>query len=57
MGRPDLYPERQLTVSGFKPEIDSEDWLIESARHLLDASGGLKTTLQLELKGAPARAQ
>lgn len=55
-GRPDLYPERELTVTGFKPEIDGADWLIAETRHQLDGQGGLKTSLQMELKGAPARA-
>lgn len=55
-GRPDLYPERQLTLSGWKPEIDRDDWLIAETRHQLDGAGGLKTSLQLELKGTPARA-
>lgn len=56
VGRPDLYPERQVTVSGWKPEIDAADWLISEVRHQLDGSGGLKTSLQLELNGAPAQA-
>lgn len=56
-GRPDLYPERQLTVSGWKPPIDRDDWLIVEVRHQLDAGGGLKTSLLLEVMGSPAAAQ
>lgn len=47
VGRPDLYPERTVTVSGFKAEIDSTAWLISEVRHSLD--NGLRTSLQMEL--------
>lgn len=47
VGRPDLYPERKVTVSGFKAEIDSTEWLISEVRHTLD--NGLRTSLQMEL--------
>lgn len=50
IGRPDLFPERLLTVSGFKPEIDNAAWLISELRHTLDANG-LRTQLQMELGG------
>lgn len=50
-GRPDLYPQRRLTVSGFKPEIDAEDWLIDEAVHDL-SSRGFTTRLQFE-RGGP----
>lgn len=52
VGRPDLFPERTLTVSGFKPEIDNAAWLISELRHTLDANG-LRTQLQMELGGKP----
>lgn len=51
-GRPDLYPDRTVTVSGFKPEIDSTSWLIAEARHTLDSNGS-RTSLTMEL-GAKA---
>lgn len=47
LGRPDLYPEQRLTLTGFKPEIDAIKWLITEARHTLGESG-LTTTLELE---------
>ncbi len=50
-GRPDLFPEKRLTVSGFKPEIDSADWLITEARHSITASGFV-TAVQMELGAA-----
>lgn len=56
-GRPDLYPERKLTVSGFKPEIDSTEWLVSEVRHTLDAGGGLRTALTMELGGSGGSAE
>lgn len=47
LGRPDLYPERSLRVSGFKPEIDGQAWLIAEVTHTLDENG-LGTKLKLE---------
>lgn len=38
-GRPDLYPETPVTLSGFKTEIDAIDWLITEVSHdLTDAA-------------------
>ncbi|WP_303703015.1 contractile injection system protein, VgrG/Pvc8 family [Brevundimonas naejangsanensis] len=51
-GRPDLFPEKTINVSGFKPEIDAAGWLVVEARHTLNASGGLATSLQMELGGS-----
>ncbi len=47
LGRPDLYPERKLTVTGFKPDIDGRHWLIVEVDHRFDG-GGLRTRLKLE---------
>lgn len=47
LGRPDLYPEQRLTLTGFKPEIDAVTWLITEATHTL-GDQGLTTALQLE---------
>lgn len=46
LGRPDLYPERRLTLSGFKSMVDDATWLIDEVRHQLGA--GLTTDLTLE---------
>lgn len=46
-GRPDLTPETPVTVSGFKPEIDRQPWLITEVAHNLD-SGGYTCHVQLE---------
>ncbi|WP_299307817.1 contractile injection system protein, VgrG/Pvc8 family [uncultured Croceicoccus sp.] len=49
-GRPDLYPDRALAVSGFKSEIDGQAWLVGELTHALDAGGGLATRMKLEAK-------
>lgn len=52
MGDPALYPERKVTVQGFKPEIDAAEWLIDETTHRLDGAGGYRTSLQMELGAA-----
>lgn len=49
-GRPDLIPEQHATVQGFKPEIDSADWLITQVTHRL-GDGGYTTEVECELLG------
>lgn len=48
-GRADLYPEMHGTVSGFKADINIQDWIIAKATHTID-EGGFKTQLELEAK-------
>lgn len=48
LGRPDLYPERPVSVSGFKPEIDGKSWRISEVSHSLTGTGGLTSKLKLE---------
>lgn len=48
-GRADLYPEMHGTVSGFKTDINNQDWVIAKATHTID-EGGFKTHLELEAK-------
>lgn len=48
-GRADLYPEMHGTVSGFKTDINNQDWIIAKATHMID-DGGFKTQLELEAK-------
>ncbi|ECZ0010226.1 phage late control D family protein [Salmonella enterica subsp. enterica] len=48
-GRADLYPEMHGSVSGFKTDIDNEDWIIAKAEHTIDENG-FTTHLELELK-------
>ncbi|MGV7205920.1 phage late control D family protein [Xanthomonas citri] len=47
IGRADLYPNRSVTISGFKPEISAQGWLIAKATHSI-AYDGFRTTVQLE---------
>ncbi|HBU2528315.1 TPA: phage late control D family protein [Klebsiella pneumoniae] len=48
-GRSDLYPEMHGTVSGFKTDINNQDWIIAKVTHTID-DGGFKTQLELEAK-------
>ncbi|QDL32732.1 phage late control D family protein [Serratia liquefaciens] len=48
-GRADLYPEMHGTVSGFKTDIDKQDWIIARASHSIDGNG-FTTRLELEAK-------
>jgi hypothetical protein len=49
-GRPDIFPELPATVSGWKPSIDSTDWIVTRAVHTLTDGAGLVSRLELELK-------
>ncbi|KVX90752.1 late control protein [Burkholderia ubonensis] len=49
LGRPELFPEMPVTVSGFKPEIDDTPWLVKKATHKL-GSEGFTTELELEVR-------
>ncbi|MFP9227902.1 phage late control D family protein [Pectobacterium cacticida] len=48
-GRADLYPEMHVTVTGFKAEIDNQEWIISRAEHVIDGNG-FTTRLELEAK-------
>ncbi|MCC8532445.1 phage late control D family protein [Xanthomonas phaseoli] len=48
VGRAELFPEQRITVSGFKPEIDGQSWLIAKATHTVSGSSGFTTALALE---------
>ncbi|WP_115540816.1 phage late control D family protein [Xanthomonas campestris] len=50
LGRPDIAPEQPAKLIGFKPEIDSQQWLIVRATHAMNNSG-LTTLVALEMKG------
>ncbi len=45
-----LFPEVPVTVRGFKPQIDSTDWILAKTRHTLDGHGGFTTQIELEIK-------
>ncbi|CAI0716186.1 Phage protein D [Serratia liquefaciens] len=48
-GRADLYPEMHGTVTGFKTDIDNQDWIIARASHTIDGNG-FTTRLEFEAK-------
>ncbi|AMC35333.1 phage late control D family protein [Janthinobacterium sp. B9-8] len=50
-GRPELFPELPASVSGFKPIIDQQNWIISRATHSLTDSG-YTTALELEVKAS-----
>lgn len=48
VGRPDVYPEQSVNVSGFKPEINSDDGLVSKVAHTITSDGGVTTKLEME---------
>lgn len=48
-GRAELYPEMHATVTGFKPDIDVQDWIISKVEHDVDGNG-FTTQLNFEAK-------
>lgn len=49
-GKAELIPELPVQVTGFKAEIDSNEWIISQVTHSLSKSGGFTTALEMELK-------
>jgi phage protein D len=49
LGRPDLFPEMPVRVSGFKPVIDGTGWTLARVVHTI-AEGGFTSQLELEMK-------
>lgn len=47
-GRPELFPETPVQVSGFKKPIDEAEWIIKAVTHNLSDSG-FTTSLELEI--------
>ncbi|MEC4090127.1 phage late control D family protein [Pseudoalteromonas rubra] len=48
-GKPELFPETPVTVTGFKPQIDSTNWILVQVTHTLN-SAGYTSSLELEIK-------
>ena len=48
-GDASMMPERSVTLSGFKGEIDAQKWQIAEVTHRVDGSGGFTTSLTLDL--------
>jgi phage protein D len=51
LARPALMPQTRVTVSGFKPAIDEQSWLIKSVEHSLGEQG-FTTSIEMELTGS-----
>ncbi|MDV2451169.1 contractile injection system protein, VgrG/Pvc8 family, partial [Xanthomonas hortorum] len=47
IGRAEISPEQSVAVSGFKPQIDAQRWLVAKATHALGGNG-FTTSLELE---------
>lgn len=47
LGRPELMPQSPVRVTGFKPEIDGQGWLVKEVTHTL-GDGGLSSKIQME---------
>lgn len=51
LGRLEIYPDRPVTASGFKAEIDAVKWLVADVNHELLPGRGFTTSLTLESAG------
>lgn len=49
-GRPDIFPERPITLTGFKSEIVARKWVVAECTHTMDGQGGLSSSLVMEAK-------
>lgn len=49
-GIPELFPETPAIVSGWKPQIDSTNWLITKVTNTISADGGYGQRLDFEIK-------
>jgi phage protein D len=50
IGDPRLFPETPVNVAGFKPQIDSTDWIITRVSNSISGDGGYSQRLELEIK-------
>ncbi len=50
IGDPAIFPETPATVRGFKPQIDSTDWLVTKVTNTLSGDGGYSQRLEFEIK-------
>ncbi|WP_034911921.1 phage late control D family protein [Erwinia sp. 9145] len=52
MGRADIYPEMPVRLTGFKPAINQQPWIITRVVHSLSARGFVTTlTLEVDIAG------
>ncbi len=50
LGQPEIITEQPATVSGFKPQIDSTDWIVTRVINTLSADGGYTQRLDFEIR-------
>jgi hypothetical protein len=50
IGDPSVYPETPVKASGWKPQIDDTDWVVEKVVHRLNEDG-LTSRLEMEVVG------
>ena len=50
-GNAAIAPGLSVRAQGFKAEIDKKPWRIASANHEMDATGGFRTSLELDVAG------
>ncbi|CAL4868226.1 hypothetical protein MMA231_02501 [Asticcacaulis sp. MM231] len=48
LGRPDIFPDRPIRLTGWKAEVNAIDWLVIETSHSMDGNGALSTRLSLE---------
>ena len=52
VGRPEITAQSPIKVTGWKEEIDGEDWLVKEVTHTLNESNGWTSKAQMERGGA-----
>lgn len=52
VGRPDIFPEMPVKLTGWPDAITAYEWIVSKVRHKLDGNGGYLTSLELENKAA-----
>ena len=52
LGRPEIFPELPVTVTGFHPQIDETPWLVKRVRHSISDSG-FTSSVELEMRDDP----
>ena len=52
VGRPEITAQSPIKVTGWKEEIDGEDWLVKEVTHTLNESNGWSSKVQMERGGA-----
>lgn len=48
IGMPEVMPQSPIKVSGFKTEIDGDDWLVKEVTHTLNEGSGWTTKASME---------